>query len=399
MNEWTQADAIRAKLHREWERGRILEYLWGGTTLFPYRLPLRGPNTHDMVDRYEAVREWIHEVSRWQAPDVVVEWRDFKHPVLGQNQVPIALTMTSAESALRWIDKQKEANQATTAFGLIEHELPELKGWALAHPLQVLKWRRDWPRLIAVVRWAKAHPHSGLYIRQADVPGIDTKFVEQHRGILRDLDRARTSTLVEHKSMGISEFETRYGFRQKPEMVRFRFLDPQQSIQGMTDITVPSREFSQLRLPVRRIFMMENEIAFLTFPHRSESLAIFGSGYGLKRFQAAHWLALIPLYYWGDLDTHGFAILDELRHYFPHAESLLMDEETLLAYQEFWDRENRPSTHTLTRLSLAESTLYESLQRHQFGEGVRLEQERIPLHWLVQRLTLMGIPGEKEVGA
>lgn len=395
MKEWTRSDAIRSRLHREWERGRILAHLWEGDTFFPYRLPLSGPNTHDMVDRYGAVREWIHEVSSWQTPDVVVEWRDFKHSILGQNQVPTALTIASAEAALHWIDKQEEANQATMAFHCIEHELPKLRGWALAHPLKVLEWAEDWPRLIAVARWAKEYPRSGLYIRQVDVPGIDTKFVERHRSILMDvLDQVLDPTMVEHESTGISGFEARYGFRQKPEMVRFRFLDPQQSIQGMTDVTVPGGEFAQLRLPIRRIFMMENEIEFLAFPNMSASLAIFGSGYGLKRFHEAHWLSMVPLYYWGDLDTHGFAILDELRHYFPHAESLLMDEETLLAFQEFWDRENRPSTHTLTRLTLAESNLYEGLQRHQFGEGIRLEQERIPLHWLIQRLTLMGIPKE-----
>jgi hypothetical protein len=34
--------------------------------------------------------------------------------------------------------------------------------------------------------------------------------------------------------------------------------------------------------------------------------------------------------YWGDLDTHGFAILDELRAHCPHAESLLMNRATFL---------------------------------------------------------------------
>ncbi|NOR71388.1 MAG: hypothetical protein GQ532_17115, partial [Methylomarinum sp.] len=33
--------------------------------------------------------------------------------------------------------------------------------------------------------------------------------------------------------------------------------------------------------------------------------------------------------YWGDLDTHGFAILSRLRHYYPQVKSILMDEKTL----------------------------------------------------------------------
>ncbi len=39
----------------------------------------------------------------------------------------------------------------------------------------------------------------------------------------------------------------------------------------------------------------------------------------------ADWLARCQVSYWGDIDTHGFAILDQLRTYIPHAHSLLMD--------------------------------------------------------------------------
>ncbi len=39
----------------------------------------------------------------------------------------------------------------------------------------------------------------------------------------------------------------------------------------------------------------------------------------------AGWLARCQVYYWGDIDTHGFAILDQLRTHIPHARSLLMD--------------------------------------------------------------------------
>ena len=34
----------------------------------------------------------------------------------------------------------------------------------------------------------------------------------------------------------------------------------------------------------------------------------------------------------GDIDTHGFAILDTLRARFDHVESFLMDRDTLMAF-------------------------------------------------------------------
>ncbi len=45
----------------------------------------------------------------------------------------------------------------------------------------------------------------------------------------------------------------------------------------------------------------------------------------------------------GDLDTHGFHILDQLRSHHPHARSIVMDQETLLAHRDFWVREDSPS--------------------------------------------------------
>lgn len=389
---WTRREAIRARLLREWERGRILLHLWGALHLFPYRIRLVGPTTHDLVDQYEAVRDWIRDVSAWETDEVVVEWRDFKHPLLGQNRVPLALTIQSSEAALRWIGKTTEAKQATDAFRLIHERLPALGDWAFAHPTQVLEWVEAWPRLLTVVRWVMDHPRSNLYLRQVDAPGVDTKFIERHRRILSNLlDQVVDPACIDPTAVGASGFEARYGFRQKTEMVRFRFLDPMQSIQGMTDLAVPSDEFGALRFSIERVFMVENEIEFLTFPHLARSLAIFGAGYGLIRFRYADWLSTMPLYYWGDVDTHGFAILDELRLYLPQAESLLMDEETLLAHRVFWDREERPSTRLLTRLTPRELALYEALQHHRFGDGIRLEQERIPLNWLVGRLEQLGL--------
>ena len=60
-------------------------------------------------------------------------------------------------------------------------------------------------------------------------------------------------------------------------------------------------------------------------------MVIFGGGYAVPVLQPLGWLASLDLVYWGDIDTHGFAILDRLRHRLPRARSILMDRATLLA--------------------------------------------------------------------
>jgi hypothetical protein len=89
------------------------------------------------------------------------------------------------------------------------------------------------------------------------------------------------------------------------------------------------------------------------------------------------WLAGLDVVYWGDIDTHGFAILNQLRHHMPHARSMLMDRATLLGHRDHWVTEPSPTTAALDRLDRAESALYADLQANAYALSVRLEQERV----------------------
>jgi hypothetical protein len=104
---------------------------------------------------------------------------------------------------------------------------------------------------------------------------------------------------------------------------------------------------------------------------------VFGLGYGLELLSSAVWMQDREVYYWGDIDTHGFAMLDRLRGFFPAARSLLMDRETLLAHRALWVREDTPFRGPLTRLESDERELFETLLHNQLGDGIRLEQERV----------------------
>ena len=54
-----------------------------------------------------------------------------------------------------------------------------------------------------------------------------------------------------------------------------------------------------------------------------------------------------------------------------------MDEATLLAHRAQWVTEPDPTSATLTHLTAAEQSLYQSLLNGRFGERLRLEQEFI----------------------
>jgi hypothetical protein len=132
--------------------------------------------------------------------------------------------------------------------------------------------------------------------------------------------------------------------------------------------------------------MTENEVNFLAFPPFADSMVIFGAGYGFDMLARAEWLQTRTLHYWGDIDTHGFAILDQLRALFAHVESFLMDRETLFRHQPQWGAEPQPTARELPRLDTDERALYDDLRANRLDARLRLEQEKIDFGWMMQAL-------------
>jgi hypothetical protein len=147
-------------------------------------------------------------------------------------------------------------------------------------------------------------------------------------------------------------------------------------------------ELARHPLTVTTIIIVENEITFLALPHVPNSAAILGSGYAVPVLRALPWLAERQLIYWGDLDTHGFAILDRLRQFFPHVQSMLMDRETLLAHEKQWVTEPTPTIARLPALRADEAALYRDLVDDVHGKRVRLEQERIGFSAVIRALAV-----------
>jgi hypothetical protein len=192
-------------------------------------------------------------------------------------------------------------------------------------------------------------------------------------------------------SPGITlSFEQKYGLREEPPMVRFRVLDRRLAIAGLTDITTPASEFAVLNIAARRVFITENKVNGLAFPDFPGAIVIFRLGYGVDLLQSASWLAGAQIHYWGNIDTHGFAMLDRLRDAFPTARSLLMDRGTLMAHRSLWGIEPTPLRATLCRLDASEQALFDDLIDNRLGDRIRLEQEHVSYACLERGLKAIG---------
>lgn len=387
--DWTTPADARTEVQRLWERGRILAAAIDGEDLFPYELRFRRPDGRALAERFDDVRRWIRALEAGARTAVgagyEIEWTEIEHRQLGRNRIPRRIVVPSRDDALRWIGKLRaterfaELTQATLA------SFPALRDWLRRRPLVLLEHADDWPRILAVLGWFRDHPRAGVHVRQIDVPGVDTKFIEGRRSLLIELlDLVLPPESVETAS-GRS-LEARYGLAQKPALIRFRILDPSHRIAGLSDVSTPVAELAQLRLGVQRVFVTENELNGLVFPEVAAGIVIFGLGYGVELLRSVTWLDDVEIHYWGDVDTHGFAMLDRFRERFPRTRSFLMDRETLCAHRTQWVTETRPHLGALARLTVEERALYEDLAANRLGTRVRLEQERIGFGWVERAL-------------
>lgn len=378
---WTRPRDFRTQLEKLWERGDMLSSLVTGESLFPRRLILKCPTSAEMADRFDEVRAWVGEIRA--VPHCRVETREFKHRIFGTNSVPAEVWVDSFDVAATFISKRKDAVRFVTLIEETKQSQPKLLGWLARRPMLALALADDWDRLLAIVVWMQAHPRPGVYLRQVDIPAVHSKFIEAHRSVLTELfDMVLDPETGDLTASGVSGFATRYGFRVKPLRIRFRLLDPNQTSSAhVQDITLDAASFAQLNPMVSRVFIVENEINFLAFPPLKDSLVIFGAGYGFEMSRHANWLSRCRIYYWGDIDTHGFAILDQLRNQFAHVESLLMDRATLLKFEQLWGEEEKQTLRDLPRLTPEEISLYNDLRDNRIRKNIRLEQERIGFGW------------------
>ena len=404
---WTTPADLRAQVQKLWDKGDLLRPLVQGGAMPAKRLRLVGPTSTELTERFDAVRAWMADLRQVTLTPVSatpkvgyrITLREFRHRVLGHSAVPDEVWLDTLEDAWALIGKSKEARRFASLVQLTQAQhpalFPALSAWLEKRPLAALALADEWERLLAVVAWLQSNPRPGLYLRQVDLSGVDSKFFEAHRGVLAELlDLSLPPESIDPSASGLAGFCRRYGFQDKPLRIRFRVLDPDIALlpqAGAQDITLTQADFERLDPPVRHVFITENEVNFLAFPPTANSLVIFGAGYGFEVLAGAPWLQTRRVHYWGDLDTHGFAILDQLRTHLPHAQSLLMDHATLLAHAAQWGTEPQPVGRDLPRLNAEESAVYNGLRDNRLRPNLRLEQERIGFGWLQQALVALSL--------
>lgn len=355
--------------HREWLTGDASESQW------PLEVQLGIPTEQAALRQVDGVRAWVSVWQGWQGVGTL-SWCERRWKALGVQRLPEKLALNGPEEVAMWIGESARWERAQSRYRTLTARWPVL-AQQLPRYFDVLAdyGDADFRRLAKMLDWIANHPKSDLYPRQLPVSGLDSKWLDGRKGLLTDLVAA-----IQEDSSSDLDFYRRCGLRAPPLLVRMRVLDQalRARVGGVSDITAPVDDLAGINLPVSHVFIVENLQTGLAMSDMPGAVAFMRLGYNVDVLARLPWLARAKCIYWGDLDTHGFAILHRARSYIPELQSVLMDEDTLLRHKALWvDESAQHPAAELTLLTEEEQQLYSDLKQQRWGQNVRLEQERI----------------------
>lgn len=355
--------------HREWLIGESVESPW------PMEIVLGMPTEQAALRQVDGVRSWVSAWQHWQGVGTL-SWCERRWKTLGIQRLPEKLTLHRPEDVAMWIGEATRWDRAQTRYRALIAHWPVL-AQQLPRYFDVLAdySDADFRRLAEMLEWITINPNSNLYPRQIPIAGADSKWLESRKGLISDLVAA-----LQGDPAGDRDFFTRCGLRPQPQLMRLRVLDPRLRalLGGLGDISAPCDEVASIAIKPKYAFIVENLQTGLAFDDLAGAVVIMRLGYAVDVLGRLPWLQQAQCIYWGDIDTHGFAILNRARTYIPRLKTVLMDESTLTSHRDLWvEEKDQHSSIELPLLTSTEQKLYQSIKCNAHGQQVRLEQERI----------------------
>lgn len=345
------------------------------------RIIIPGDKTYNKIsvgDFQKEILALVNQSKEKRGFGFTIDYQTIKTKSIGTQSLPTIIYFDTKKDFLKFLGKEKEVEKFINDWQTIYSHFPELKDWILQNPTKIIQHQDKWECILKVCNFFKNCPKPNLYIRELPI-NVHTKFIESNKSITTELLEV---IIQSHINQNEKEFEKRFNLKYREPLIRFKVLDKkisQSYFSGINDISIPVSQFECLNLPLKKVLIVENKTTLyttLTLPKMEETIAIFGSGYGVSNLKNVNWFKNIDLYYWGDIDAQGFEILSQVRSYFPKTTSILMDKETFDKYFE-----NDFGAPTIVKNELLfnenEKKLYETVKMNNW----RLEQEKIPLDY------------------
>lgn len=353
-----------------------------GEPYCPVQWPIRSL-PKGAAERHEACIALLSSEKQDGRPGYTIQWADRPTRTRRTYAVPTAISADTREDLLALADRDQDFTHFQRLVPRIRAAAPELEEWMAQYPHKITEHGESWDGLLKVITFLRDHPGVS-YARRALPIAVDTKFIERHQRLLRELlDCVLPPEAIQSES---TDFDRRYRFATQAPRIRIRGLDRQFARRYSfpdEDVTLSVAGAVALDLPATRVLVVENLHSFLALPMMTGMLAVFGSGFAVTNLGQLAWLHPLDILYWGDLDAQGMEILAHVRGHFPQTRAIGMDRATLETYQAFIVPGTPTPAKLLSYLTAEELVLYQDLQQR----NQRLEQERIAMSHILAALV------------
>ena len=354
--------------------------------LIPYKRPRRGGDPGEILH----VKQMLKSQSKEKVGfGPIIQFEEANTRRYGVATMPGAISFDTLEDLTRYIGKKAEAGRFSEHAKIVTCIFPGNSG-INCNSSPALVSRRCYNRLgiTKAVSFFIKTPKPWVYPRELPL-GLHTKFLEQnHRPVIEVLAQVSPMSLNET----YTNWQDRLGLRSSSQLVEGRFLDDALAPHLPQHMLAPVKEWNRCAfIAPTWVLITENRTTLLTLPRLPGCLALLGKGYAVTRLSQIKKLHTTQLYYWGDIDQHGFEILASIRSHLPKTLSFLMDEQTLAQCQDRVGIENVKPTlradFVAAHLTPTEKTLWiKCVESH-----LRLEQEWIPREVAIHALNILAM--------
>lgn len=395
-------EALRNKIDQKWAEAICADHGAGGP--LPFSVPLRpGLPSGKAIERADS--SWHEWHTTWRSFDLRTISRTagveiIRKPVTIHGvtyDLPTTLVAENIGAAVELISRAQEEPQAVD-LGRARSLAASLDAAGATPTPTTLKatYRlsdADTAVLFAAVAWLPAHPDlSAWTARQLPIPGMHSKWLETHGGLLQT----------------VTGRDVRAEVRPRLAVVHLTYVDPEYIASGKRRHDAwTTGDTHDLAYPPRVVLIVENRDCRLWFPPVENTVVVEGNGKAAASLLAEiAWIrAAEHVIYWGDIDADGYAILDRLRAAMAMPtsdglpaktiQSILMEDTDLHRYADYGvnhdkaGRPIKPSSTRLLHLTRPESTAYDAVATAGPAQFRRIEQEAIPLPQAAARLEAL----------
>ncbi len=362
-------------------------------SFFPITIRADTGNVNDdLLQRQKDLQSLIAKSKNKTGSGYALELETIQSRKNGEQTSISRILFETKDDFLSCINENKTYKRFLNALELIkENKLfsnDKLCEWSKLHLNDLLSEPENshyWSDICHCAEWLNKNQDSKLYIREIPLP-VHTKFIEQNSKLIQSLTEKSESTF---------SFEESFGLKTKPCSVRFRSLSEKVSLPfsttNLSECQIPIKDFENLDKDfsnqIKNIFIVENEMVYLTFPKISDSICIWGHGYTVNSLNNVEWFNSKKIYYFGDLDEHGFDILSSYRRFYPNIQSFCMEKSDWNKHLQYAVVGKKLESSRIPENLIAEEN--EVFQIIRNSTQNRIEQERISVSYIQEKLNLL----------